>query len=78
VDTSSDAPLLEDLRSLPGVQERKTGVFYRKCWAFLHLHEDGDAVFADVRLSGLDFERHRATTPAEQGALLRQIRRGLE
>jgi hypothetical protein len=42
-------PVLVRLRGLPGIQERKRGVFYRKSSAFIHFHEDPAGVFADVR-----------------------------
>ena len=78
-------PLLDDLRSLArredaGLKEKKRGVFYRKSRAFLHFHEHpGDTgqpmlLFADVRLGGVDFDRHPATTRREQRALLELIR----
>jgi hypothetical protein len=69
-------PLLEALRSLDGLREKSRGTFYRKSRAFLHFHEDPSGLYADVRLLG-DFERVRVTTPAEQRALLEQVRRAL-
>ena len=66
-------PLLEELRQLPGLVERKRGVFYRRGQAFLHFHEDVSGLHADVRLSG-DFERFRVQTADEQQALLALIR----
>jgi len=32
--------LLEQLRRIPGLVEKRPGVFYRKSRAFLHFHED--------------------------------------
>jgi len=32
-------PLLEELRTIPGLIERKRGIFYRGATAFLHFHE---------------------------------------
>ena len=69
--------LLASLRALPGLRERGTGVFYRRSRAFLHFHEHDGRVYADLRLSGDDFDRHPATTRAEQRALLRLIRAGI-
>jgi len=40
--------LLAQLRSLPGLTEKKRGVFYRKSRAFLHFHEDPKGMFADI------------------------------
>jgi hypothetical protein len=65
--------LLASLRTVDGLVERKRGVFYRRSRAFLHFHEDGDDVYADVRLGGDDFERLRATTKSEQRALVKRI-----
>ena len=69
-------PLLAELRSLPQLQERSRGVFYRKGRAFLHFHEDPKGLFADVRdADGRDFERidvtgepgrHRLVTVARE------------
>ena len=69
--------LLRALRLLPGLKERKPGIFYRKSRAFLHFHEDGDKRYADLRLSGPDFERFPVTTPAEQRRLLANLQKQL-
>lgn len=66
--------LLVQLRAVDGLVERSPGVFYRRSRAFLHFHEDGDDVYADVRLAGDDFDRHRVSTKREQQALLSAIR----
>ena len=67
-------PLLASLRSVPGLVEKKRGVFYRRSKAFLHFHADPAGLFADVRLSpGGDFERFRVTTVAERRVLLRRV-----
>ena len=70
-------PLLEQLRSIAGLTEKSRGVFYRRSRAFLHFHADGDDTYADLRLAGDDFERTRATTSAEQNALVAAVRKGL-
>lgn len=69
--------LLEELRALPGLAEKSPGVFYLKSKAFLHFHEDGERVFADVRLEPPEFDRRPVTTPAQQAALLAAVRRKL-
>ena len=66
-------PLLVQLRTIPGLVERKRGVFYRRSRAFLHFHEDPAGLFADVRL-GDDFERLPVRTSAERDALVTRIR----
>ena len=68
------APVLEQLRGIDGLVERKTGVFYRRSKAFLHFHVDGDDFYADVRLDGLTFDRMKVTTKAEQRALVAAVR----
>jgi hypothetical protein len=69
--------LLAELRRVDGLQERSAGVFYVRSRAFLHFHEDGDDVYADVRLDGDDFDRRRVTTRREQSALVVAVRRAL-
>jgi hypothetical protein len=69
--------LLAELRSVEGLQERSPGIFYVRSRAFLHFHEDGDDIYADVRLDGDDFDRRRVTTRREQSALVGAVRRAL-
>jgi hypothetical protein len=64
---------LVQLRDLPGVVEKKRGVFYRRSKAFIHFHEDPTGMYADVRLAD-EFDRFRVQTPDEQDALLARIR----
>ncbi|HEX3364266.1 hypothetical protein [Phenylobacterium sp.] len=66
--------LLVQLRTLPGLTEKKRGVFYRKSRAFLHFHEDPKGMFADI--SDPD-ERIDVTEPAGQAALMAAARRRL-
>lgn len=66
--------LLAQVRALPGLVERKRGVFYRKSRAFLHFHEDPKGMFADI--SDPD-ERIDVTGPAGQAALMNGVRRRL-
>ena len=67
--------LLERLRAIDVLVERSPGVFYMRSRAFLHFHEDGDDVYADVRLAGDGFDRRRVTTRREQQSLVAAIRR---
>ncbi len=69
-------PLLVRVRRMPGLVERKPGVFYRRSKAFLHFHEDPSGLHADLRLAA-DFERFRVQTGREQDALLKRISDGL-
>jgi hypothetical protein len=67
-------PLLQRLGELPGLVEKKPGIFYLKSKAYLHFHEDTAGTFADVRLAGDDFVRFAVNTGKEQDALLERIR----
>ena len=67
--------LLVKLRALPGLTEKKRGVFYRKSRAFLHFHEDPKGMFAD--LSDPD-ERIDVTGPAGQARLMAAARERLK
>ena len=77
-DLAGIATLLDEVRTVPGLTERKVGVFYRKSRAFLHFHEDDGKLFADVRLTGVDFDRVPVTSRAAQKQLLQSIRRVLK
>lgn len=66
--------LLESLRELEGIREKKRGVFYRKSRAFLHFHEDPAGLFADVRLDGESFERFGVTSKKAQRELLSRVK----
>ena len=66
-------PLLEELRSVPGLVEKRPGIFYRRSKAFLHFHEDPSGLHADVRFAE-EFERVRAETDVEREAFLARIR----
>jgi hypothetical protein len=70
-------PLLVRLRAIDGITEKSRGVFYRRSKACLHFHADGDDTYADVRLDTDSFERSRATTKAEQRALVAAVRRAV-
>jgi hypothetical protein len=63
--------LLAQLRTLPGLMEKKRGVFYRKSRAFLHFHEDPRGLFADISDPE---ERIDVTEAAGREALMRAAR----
>jgi hypothetical protein len=63
--------LLVQIRTLPGLAEKKRGVFYRNGRSFLHFHEDPKGMFADI--SDPD-ERLDVTHPAGQAALMAAAR----
>ena len=66
--------LLTQVRTLPGLVEKKRGVFYRKSRAFLHFHEDPKGLFADI--SDPD-ERIDVSEASGQTALIEAARRRL-
>lgn len=70
-------PFLKRLRAVPQLREKTRGVFYRGSRAFLHFHEDGDELWADVRI-GAEFERFAATRTADRVALLKMLSASLE
>lgn len=63
--------LLVQVRALPGLVEKKRGVFYRRSRSLLHFHEDPKGMFAD--LSDPD-ERIDVTQPSGQTVLLAALR----
>jgi hypothetical protein len=65
-------PLLKQLRRREGLKEKSRGTFYRKGRAFLHFHEHGAELFADLR-KGDDFERLPVTRAAERRALIARV-----
>ena len=72
------APLFVKLRAIGALTEKKPGVYYLKSKAFLHFHEDGKSIYADVRINPPEFTRLSATTNEEQASLLQAIREYVE
>jgi hypothetical protein len=69
------AGLLADLRELPMLKEKRPGTFYLRSKAFMHFHEDGADVFADVRAAGEStFSRLNVTGMTGQRRLLKIAR----
>lgn len=66
-------PLLGQIRTIPGLKEKRRGVFYRASKAYLHFHEDPTGLYADLR-TGEDFERYRVQTVKERATFLALIR----
>jgi hypothetical protein len=71
------ASLLQRLRALPALVERKPGIFYVRSKAYLHFHEDPAGIFADVKLDGGEFDRLPVTTTKEQARLLELVAKSL-
>ena len=68
-----DAALLQRIREVDGLVEKKRGIWYRKSKAFLHFHEDPAGVFADVKIDGV-FQRFAVNSLREKRELVRHIR----
>jgi hypothetical protein len=71
------AELLAQLRALPGLSERRPGIFYRGSTAFLHFHEDPAGLFADAKVNGGGFERWPVDTSVQQQSLLQAVRQAM-
>jgi hypothetical protein len=70
--------LLEQLRSIDGLVEKRPGVFYRRSKAFLHFHEDPSGLFVDLRLAVTEpFTRLPVTTRRQQTELVATIKHAL-
>jgi hypothetical protein len=69
------APLLERVRALGRLTERKPGSFYLRSSAFLHFHEDPAGLFADLKADGKAFTRLPVNSRKEQDALVAQVQR---
>ena len=69
-------PLLGRLRALPVLKEKSRGTFYCGSRAFLHFHEHGEEMFADVRLDA-EFERIPATSAKHHAALMKMVKAAL-
>jgi hypothetical protein len=68
--------LLQQLRTVPGLIERKQGIFSRRSRAFLHFHEDPSGLYADVRLlPDEDFVRMPINTEPQRRRLLQEVRK---
>ena len=72
------ASLLAEVRQLPGLQERKPGIFYRRGQAFLHFHEDPAGLFADAKLGRPKFERLAVQTAEQRQELMRRLQESLD
>ena len=65
-------PLLAQIRALPGLREKKRGIFYLKGRSLLHFHEDPAGLFADLAAGGEDI-RFGVDRPDEQRRLIEAI-----
>jgi hypothetical protein len=64
-------PVLRQLREIKGVQETKPGIFYARRDAFIHFHDEGGMLHADLKKAGgSGFDRYPLDTPAQQRKLV--------
>ena len=63
-------PLLDRVRALGRLAERRPGTFYLRSSAFLHFHEDPAGLFADLKADGKTFTRLPVNNATEQDALV--------
>ena len=70
-------PLLDRVRALGRLTERRPGTFYLRSSAFLHFHEDPAGLFADLKTDGKAFTRLPVNSAKEQDALVALAARGL-
>ncbi len=69
-------PLLRQLRSIAGLREMRPGIFYLKGSAFIHFHDEGGALIADLeKAGGGGFDRYPVDAPAGQRKLVDDAKR---
>ncbi len=67
--------LLLQVRTIPGLKEKRRGVFYCRSRACLHFHEHGSGLWADLRNPAeSEFTRLSADGIAAQAAILARLR----
>jgi len=64
-------PVLRQLREIKGVKETQPGVFQARRDAFIHFHDEGGVLHADLKKpGGSSFDRFPLATPADQRKLV--------
>ena len=69
-------PLLAGIRTVPGLRERRRGIFYLRSIAYLHFHEDPAGLFADVKMNGA-WQRLDVTQASDKKKLLAAVKSDL-
>ena len=65
------APILRQLREIKGVKEKSPGIFYGRNDVFIHFHDEGGVLHADLKKpGGSGFDRYPLATPAEHRKLV--------
>src|SRR5260370_40114129 len=70
-------PILEEIRRLGGLKEKKRGAFYCGSIGFLHFHEDPAGFFADLKVDG-DFARFPINSISQTQTFLRRAAAALK
>ena len=65
--------LLARLDRIEGLKRKKLGVYYFRSKAFLHFHEEGRELYADLRTTRPEFERYLVTSKRSQELLIDSI-----
>ena len=64
-------PILEEIRRLDGLKEKKRGSFYCRSSGFLHFHEDPAGFFADLKIDD-DYVRFPINSKTQTQTFLRR------
>jgi hypothetical protein len=64
-------PILDEIRRLGGLKEKKRGAFYCGASGFLHFHEDPAGFFADLKV-GDDYVRFPINSTTQTRTFLRR------
>ena len=68
-------PLLRQLREIKGVKEKQPGVFHARQDAFIHFHDEGGVLHAEMKKpGGAGFDRFALAAPADQRKLVDEAR----
>jgi hypothetical protein len=68
-------PLLRQLREIKGLKETQPGSFYARRDAFIHFHDEGGVLHAELKKpGGSGFDRFALATPADERKLVEEAR----
>jgi len=68
-------PLLRQLREIKGLKETQPGTFHARRDAFIHFHDEGGVLHAELKKpGGSGFDRFALATPADQRKLVEEAR----
>ena len=68
-------PLLRELREIKGLKETQPGTFHARRDAFIHFHDEGGVLHAELKKpGGSGFDRFVLATPADQRKLVEEAR----